>query len=82
MAKELTGYIAVAGINLNGREEYFAIYNDSWMYERNDKVLVTGSYSGKVLTIQNIYTLDEMKRCHNDKKNHARNSLQNCSECY
>lgn len=37
MAKELTGYIAVAGINLMGKEEYFAIYNDGYKYEKEIK---------------------------------------------
>lgn len=51
MAKELTGYIAVAGINLMGKEEYFAIYNDGYKYEKGDKVLVTGYRRGQILTI-------------------------------
>ena len=53
MAKELTGYIAVAGINLMGKEEYFAIYNDGYKYEKGDKVLVT---------------LDDTKHFHENEK--------------
>jgi hypothetical protein len=68
MAKELTGYIAVAGINLMGKEEYFAIYNDGYKYEKGDKVLVTGYRRGQILTIQNILTLDDMKHFHENEK--------------
>lgn len=68
MAKELTGYIAVAGINLMGKEEYFAIYNDGYKYEKGDKVLVTGYRIGQILTIQNILTLDDMKHFHENEK--------------
>ena len=68
MAKELTGYIAVAGINLMGKEEYFAIYNDDYKYEKGDKVLVTGYRRGQILTIQNILTLDDMKHFHENEK--------------
>lgn len=68
MAKELTGYIAVAGINLMGNEEYFAIYNDGYKYEKGDKVLVTGYRRGQILTIQNILTLDDMKHFHENEK--------------
>ena len=64
MAKELTGYIAVAGINL----EYFAIYNDGYKYEKGDKVLVTGYHRGQILIIQNILTLDDMKHFHKNEK--------------
>ena len=69
MAKELTGYIAVAGINLMGKEEYFAIYNDGYKYEKGDKVLVTGYRRGQILTIQNILTLDDTKHFHENEKN-------------
>ena len=68
MAKELTGYIAVAGINLMGKEEYFAIYNDGYKYEKGDKVLVTGYRRGQILTIQNILTLDDTKHFHENEK--------------
>lgn len=68
MAKELTGYIAVAGINLMGKEEYFAIYNDGYKYEKGDKVLVTGYRRGQILTIQNILTLDDMTHVHLNEK--------------
>lgn len=68
MAKELTGYIAVAGINLMGKEEYFAIYNDGYKYEKGDKVLVTGHRRGQILTIQNILTLDDMTHVHENEK--------------
>ena len=68
MAKELTGYIAVAGINLMGKEEYFAIYNDGYKYEKGDKVLVTGYRRGQILTIQNILTLDDMTHFHENEK--------------
>lgn len=68
MAKELTGYIAVAGINLIGKEEYFAIYNDGYKYEKGDKVLVTGHRRGQILTIQNILTLDDMTHVHENEK--------------
>lgn len=68
MAKELTGYIAVAGINLMGKEEYFAIYNDDYKYEKGDKVLVTGYRRGQILTIQNILTLDDMKHFHENEE--------------
>lgn len=68
MAKELTGYISVAGINLMGKEEYFAIYNDGYNYEKGDKVLVTGYRRGQILTIQNILTLDDMKNFHENEK--------------
>ena len=68
MAKELTGYISVAGINLMGKEEYFAIYNDGYKYEKGDKVLVTGYRRGQILTIQNILTLDDMKHFHENEK--------------
>ncbi len=68
MAKELTGYIAVAGINLMGKEEYFAIYNDGYKYEKGDKVLVTGYRRGQILTIQNIITLDDMTHVHENEK--------------
>lgn len=68
MAKELTGYIAVAGINLMGKEEYFAIYNDVYKYEKGDKVLVTGYRRGQILTIQNIITLDDMTHVHENEK--------------
>lgn len=68
MAKELTGYIAVAGINLMGKEEYFAIYNDDYKYEKGDKVLVTGYRRGQILIIQNILTLDDMKHFHENEK--------------
>jgi hypothetical protein len=68
MAKELTGYIAVAGINLMGKEEYFAIYNDGYKYEKGDKVLVTGYRRGQILTIQNILTLDDMTHVHENEK--------------
>ena len=68
MAKELTGYIAVAGINLMGKEEYFAIYNDGYKYEKGDKVLVTGYRRGQILTIQNIITLDDMTHFHENEK--------------
>lgn len=68
MAKELTGYIAVAGINLIGKEEYFAIYNDGYKYEKGDKVLVTGYRRGQILTIQNIITLDDMTHFHENEK--------------
>lgn len=68
MAKELTGYIAVAGINLMGKEEYFAIYNDGYKYEKGDKVLVTGYRRGQILTIQNILTLDDMKHFRENEK--------------
>lgn len=68
MAKELTGYIAVAGINLMGKEEYFAIYNDGYKYEKEDNVLVTGYRRGQILTIQNILTLDDMRHFHENEK--------------
>lgn len=68
MAKELTGYIVVAGINLMGKEEYFAIYNDGYKYEKGDKVLVTGYRRGQILTIQNIITLDDMTHFHENEK--------------
>ena len=68
MAKELTGYIDVAGINLMGKEEYFAIYNDGYKYEKGDKVLVTGHRRGQILTIQNILTLDDMTHVHENEK--------------
>lgn len=68
MAKELTGYIAVTGINLMGKEEYFAIYNDGYKYEKGDKVLVTGYRRGQILTIQNILTLDDMTHVHENEK--------------
>lgn len=68
MAEELTGYIAVAGINLMGKEEYFAIYNDGYKYEKGDKVLVTGYRRGQILTIQNILILDDMKHFHENEK--------------
>lgn len=68
MAKELTGYIAVAGINLMGKEEYFAIYNDGYKYEKGDKVLVTGYRRGQILTIQNIITLDDITHFHENEK--------------
>lgn len=68
MAKELTGYIAVAGINLMGKEEYFAIYNDGYKYEKGDKVLVTGYRRCQILTIQNIITLDDMTHVHENEK--------------
>lgn len=68
MAKELTGYIAVAGINLMGKEEFFAIYNDGYKYEKGDKVLVTGYRRGQILTIQNILTLDDMKHFRENEK--------------
>ena len=68
MAKELTGYIAVAGINLMGKDEYFAIYNDGYKYEKGDKVLVTGYRRGQILTIQNIITLDDMTHFHENEK--------------
>ena len=68
MAKELTVYIAVAGINLMGKEEYFAIYNDGYKYEKGDKVLVTGHRRGQILTIQNILTLDDMTHVHENEK--------------
>lgn len=68
MAKELTGYIAVAEINLMGKEEYFAIYNDGYKYEKGDKVLVTGYRRGQILTIQNILTLDDMTHVHENEK--------------
>lgn len=68
MAKELTGYIAVAGINLMGKEEYFAIYNDGYKYEKGDKVLVTGYRRGQILTIQNIITLNDMTHFHENEK--------------
>lgn len=68
MAKELTDYIAVAGINLMGKEEYFAIYNDGYKYEKGDKVLVTGHRRGQILTIQNILTLDDMTHVHENEK--------------
>ena len=68
MEKELTGYIAVAGINLMGKEEYFAIYNDGYKYEKGDKVLVTGYRRGQILTIQNIITLDDMTHFHENEK--------------
>lgn len=68
MAKELTGYITVAGINLMGKEEYFAIYNDGYKYEKGDKVLVTGYRRGQILTIQNIITLDDMTHVHENEK--------------
>mgnify|MGYP006904220793 FL=1 len=68
MAKELTGYIAVAGINLMGKEEYFAIYNDGYKYEKGDKVLVTSYRRGQILTIQNIITLDDMTHFHENEK--------------
>ena len=68
MAKELTGYISVAGINFMGKEEYFAIYNDGYKYEKGDKVLVTGYRRGQILTIQNILTLDDMKHFHENEK--------------
>lgn len=68
MAKELTDYIAVAGINLMGKEEYFAIYNDGYKYEKGDKVLVTGYRRGQILTIQNILTLDDMTHVHENEK--------------
>ena len=68
MTKELTGYIAVAGINLMGKEEYFAIYNDGYKYEKGDKVLVTGYRRGQILTIQNILTLDDMTHVHENEK--------------
>lgn len=68
MAKELTGYIAVAGINLMGKEEYFAIYNDGYKYEKGDKVLVTGYRRGQILPIQNIITLDDMTHFHENEK--------------
>lgn len=68
MAKELTGYIAVAGINLMWKEEYFAIYNDGYKYEKGDKVLVTGYRRGQILTIQNILTLDDMTHVHENEK--------------
>ena len=68
MAKELTGYIAVAGINLMGKEEYFAIYNGGYKYEKGDKVLVTGHRRGQILTIQNILTLDDMTHVHENEK--------------
>lgn len=68
MAKELTGYIAVAGINLMGKEEYFAIYNDGYKYEKGDKVLVTGYRRGQILTIQNILMLDDMTHVHENEK--------------
>lgn len=68
MAKELTGYIAVAGINLMGKEEYFAIYNDGYKYEKGDKVLVTGYRRGQILIIQNIITLDDMTHFHENEK--------------
>lgn len=68
MEKELTGYIALAGINLMGKEEYFAIYNDGYKYEKGDKVLVTGYRRGQILTIQNIITLDDMTHFHENEK--------------
>ena len=63
MAKELTGYIAVAGINLMGKEEYFAIYNDGYKYEKGDKVLVTG------------YRYDGLRRSREKKKRISKNTI-------
>lgn len=51
-----------------GKEEYFAIYNDDYKYEKGDKVLVTGYRRGQILTIQNILTLDDMKHFHENEE--------------
>lgn len=63
MAK-LTGYIAVAVVKENNSNYHFAIYDDGNVYEKGDKVIVSG---GKIKTIDEIISLEEAAiRC---KKN-------------
>lgn len=56
---KLTGYVAVAVVELGGRDYHYAIYEDGIIYEQGDKVIVSGSNTVK--TIKEVITPEEAK---------------------
>lgn len=56
---KLTRYVAVAVVELGGRDYHYAIYDDGTIYEDGDKVIVSGSNTIK--TIKEVITPEEAK---------------------
>lgn len=59
MGTKLTGYKQVAEIIQMGKPYYYAIYDDGRKYYPGDKVIVSGTASGMVQTINEIIDLEE-----------------------
>lgn len=56
---KLTGYVAVAVVEICGRDYHYAIYDDGVIYENGDKVIVSGRNTIK--TIKEIIRPEEAK---------------------
>lgn len=56
---KLTGYVAVAVVELCGRDYHYAIYNDGTIYEEGDKVIVSGKNT--IRTIKEIIRPEEVE---------------------
>jgi len=56
---KLTGYVAVAVVELGGRDYHYAIYEDGIIYKQGDKVIVSGSNTIK--TVKEVITPEEAK---------------------
>lgn len=56
---KLTGYVAVAVVELGGRDYHYAIYEDGIIYKQGDKVIVSGRNTIK--TIKEIIRPEEAK---------------------
>lgn len=56
---KLTGYVAVAVVELGGRDYHYAIYNDGTIYEEGDKVIVSGKNT--IRTIKEIIRPEEVE---------------------
>lgn len=56
---KLTGYVAVAVVELGRRDYHYAIYEDGIIYKQGDKVIVSGSNTIK--TVKEVITPEEAK---------------------
>lgn len=61
---KLTGYVAVAVIELGGKDYHYAIYDDGVIYKNGDKVIVSGSNTIK--TIKEIIIPEEVENRYSD----------------
>lgn len=59
---KLTGFKAVAVVKQGYSDYHFAIYDDGMEYQVGDKVAVSGTNSGQLLTINEIVTPEEADR--------------------
>lgn len=57
---KLTGFNNVAVIELNGKDYYFALYDDDIV--ANTQVLVSGAMTAKFYTVKEVIPTEEMKR--------------------